>query len=467
VEGEEVTMMRNGLFLAALLGGLVVAPSGIEAAQPLAPTETGETGLLTMPTTKTISPWTFSFGTYYRGQVGTDKLLSQTTNQRLKTSVDQWEFAITLGVWDGLELSTQVPYVQFTNDQSGGSNDANKVGDVHLGAKFRLFEEGLSPMPFSLAMSGQALLPTGSQQLPAQLDRNTAMNGDEVGGDVMAIVDKNLFKLPGDVPVTLTANLGGLFPSKPNIFRLDRQTEPVFSQLRRKGFPDVNFHSALVEYGAGLKLPLWVSQVGTLDSTVEYRGNSGTIEEVDAYQAVLVGFRYTLAKGFAAQGGVDFGLSNSVTDYAFLVGVSYSGPQPEPEMPEAGKTRERIVYRDHVIEVETVSFPDVNFEFDRPTLTEVGQARVFLVSQKLKDGKNVKIEIQCRNDYISTEDYEKRLDMARAEAVKSELVRLGVDAARISTVSFGESTRPSEIETPWARAVNRRAEFVVVASPES
>src|SRR5262249_52992999 len=177
--------------------------------------------------------------------------------------------------------------------------------------KVRLFGEGESPMPFSMAMSGQVYVPTGSTSLPAQLDRNTAMNGDEVGGDVMAIFDKNLFTLPGDVPVTLTANLGGLFPSKPNVFRLDRQTEPVFAQLRRKGFPDVDMPSGVIEYGMGLKLPLWVSDVGGLDSTVEYRGNTGTIEEVDSYQALLVGFRYALMNGLAVHIGADFGLSNS------------------------------------------------------------------------------------------------------------------------------------------------------------
>jgi outer membrane protein OmpA-like peptidoglycan-associated protein len=286
------------------------------------------------------------------------------------------------------------------------------------------------------------------------------MNGDEVGGDAMVIFDKNLFTLPGGVHVTLTANLGGLFPSKPNVFRLDRQTEPVFAQLRRKGFPDVNTHSEVIEYGLGLKLPLWVDDTGNLDSTVEYRGNTGTIEEVDSYQAILLGFRYALVKGFAAQVGIDFGLSNSVTDYTILAGISYSGPQPAAPMPEAGK--ERIVYQDRVIRVENVPFPDINFEFDKATLTDIGRSRVYLISQKVKEGKNVKVEIQGRTDYIGTEDYNKKLGMQRAEAVKAALVRLGVDPARISTVSFGGEKPQTELQTPWARAVNRRAEFVVI-----
>jgi outer membrane protein OmpA-like peptidoglycan-associated protein len=307
------------------------------------------------------------------------------------------------------------------------------------------------------------LLPTGSKQLPAQLDRNTAFNGDEVGGDVMAVIDKDLFRLPGDIPVTMTLNIGGLFPSKPDVFRTDRQTEPVFAQLRRKGFPDVDMSTAVVEFGAGLKAPLWVHHIGTLDSTVEYRGNTGTINEVDEYQAVLTGLRYTFGNGLMAQGSADFGLTNSVASYSVLAGIAYSGPQPPRSFAEPGK--EKVVYRGRVIQVETIRFQDVNFEFDKATLTDVGRSRCYLVGQKLKDGKNVKIEIEALTDYIGTEDYGKNLGMQRAEAVKAELVRLGIDPASISTVSFGEDTSLVDVPTPWTRGVSRRVGFVVVGEP--
>lgn len=461
--------MRNGVLLAALLSGLVAAPLGAE--QPVEPTETGETGLLTIPTTKTLAPGKISLGAYYRADLPNDQRFENDINQLRDTSVDQAEFVAGVGILDGLELSVQVPYVSFGNEvQKPGEvstqdNVAHKFGNVRLTPKFRLFQEGQSPMPFSLAFQGSVQLPTGSKQLPAQLDRNSAFNGEKLGGEVMAIIDKDLFKLPGEVPVTLSLNIGGLFPSKPDVFRLDRQTEPVFAQLRRRGFPDVDLKAAVIEYGAGLKVPLWVNHIGTLDSMAEYRGNSGTIDEVDDYQAILAGLRYTIINGWAAQGGVDFGLSNSVARYAALGGITYTGPQPPASFPEAGK--EKIVYRDRVIQVEKVTFPDITFEFDKATLTDVGRGRVYLISQKLKEGKNVKIEIQGHTDYIGTEDYNKKLGIQRAETVKSELVRLGVDPSQISTVSFGEDTPLIDKQTPWARAVNRRTEFVVVSEPSA
>jgi outer membrane protein OmpA-like peptidoglycan-associated protein len=457
------------ILLAASLCGLLVAPAS--AQQPLEPTETGETGLLTIPTTQTLPPGKVSLGAFYRTEVGSEKAFESDLGQLRGTSVSQWEFVGTVGVLadPGLELSLQIPYVSFQNEQRAAGQDnveentAHKFGDMRIGPKFRLFQEGQSPMPFSLAISGQALLPTGSKQLPAQLDRNTAFNGDQVGGDVMAVIDKDLFKLPGDIPVTMSLNIGGLFPSKPDVFRLDRQTEPVFAQLRRKGFPDVDMSTAVVEFAAGLKAPLWVHRIGTLDSTVEYRGNTGTINEVDEYQAVLASFRYTLANGLMAQGGGDFGLTNSIASYSIFAGIAYSGPQPPRSFEEPG--REKVVYRGRVIQVERIAFQDIDFEFDKATLTDVGRGRCYLIGQKLKDGKNVKIEIQGHSDYIGTEDYNKKLGVQRAEAVKAELVRLGVNPASISTVSFGEETALVDTPTPWTRAVSRRTEFVVVAEP--
>ena len=119
--------MRNGLFLAALLGGLVAAPIGGRADEPLEPTETGETGLLTLPTTKTIPRGTISLGTYYRTDIESNKVFEPATGQLRDTSLTQWEFVVTLGVWDGLELSVQVPYDNFRNEQTNENDVSHKV----------------------------------------------------------------------------------------------------------------------------------------------------------------------------------------------------------------------------------------------------------------------------------------------------------------------------------------------------
>jgi outer membrane protein OmpA-like peptidoglycan-associated protein len=46
----------------------------------------------------------------------------------------------------------------------------------------------------------------------------------------------------------------------------------------------------------------------------------------------------------------------------------------------------------------------------------------------------------------------------------NELAALGVDRNRMSTASVGESQPALEMDTAWARAVNRRVEFQVKAA---
>jgi outer membrane protein OmpA-like peptidoglycan-associated protein len=51
--------------------------------------------------------------------------------------------------------------------------------------------------------------------------------------------------------------------------------------------------------------------------------------------------------------------------------------------------------------------------------------------------------------------------MRRAETVMKELASFGVDPARMSAASLGETKPLIGQDTGWARAVNRRVEFQV------
>jgi len=103
-----------------------------------------------------------------------------------------------------------------------------------------------------------------------------------------------------------------------------------------------------------------------------------------------------------------------------------------------------------------VYFPDVNFDFNKHALNDLGKGRVRQISQLLKSNPNLTIVLEGNADYIGSEQYNQKLGMDRAEAVRAELVSMGVDAPRLSTVSFGESQPVFAEEADWARAVNRR-----------
>lgn len=79
----------------------------------------------------------------------------------------------------------------------------------------------------------------------------------------------------------------------------------------------------------------------------------------------------------------------------------------------------------------------------------------------LLEGEAVSVELQGNTDSRGTEIYNEKLGSDRAEAVKSELVRLGVPEENLKAISFGEK-RPLFVENEeWAHAANRRVEVHV------
>jgi outer membrane protein OmpA-like peptidoglycan-associated protein len=114
-----------------------------------------------------------------------------------------------------------------------------------------------------------------------------------------------------------------------------------------------------------------------------------------------------------------------------------------------------------VVTEQKVVFPDVAFEFDKNTLNALGKARVRQVSQMLSAMPAVKVVVEGHADIVGTDDYNQKLGERRAQSVIKELTELGIDPARMSAVSYGES-RPLFTENEdWARAANRRVQFTV------
>lgn len=105
-----------------------------------------------------------------------------------------------------------------------------------------------------------------------------------------------------------------------------------------------------------------------------------------------------------------------------------------------------------------IYFPNVNFDFDVRTLNEMGRAKVKQISEILSDDSDVNVVLEGHTDARGSEAYNNTLGMDRAEAVRSELVSLGVSADRLSTVTFGKSRPLVDEATDSARALNRRVE---------
>ena len=104
----------------------------------------------------------------------------------------------------------------------------------------------------------------------------------------------------------------------------------------------------------------------------------------------------------------------------------------------------------------------VYFDFDSSAIRKDQGPRVEFNAEFIKKKKDYDIKIEGNCDSRGTNEYNMALGERRALSVKKYLVNLGVDEAKLSTISYGEERMllHGHDELSWAQ--NRRADFVVV-----
>lgn len=111
-------------------------------------------------------------------------------------------------------------------------------------------------------------------------------------------------------------------------------------------------------------------------------------------------------------------------------------------------------------EVKTVYFDYDSYALRPDTLTTLkGNATIFS-----RDVHRDIIQIEGHCDERGTQEYNLALGEQRALAVRHHLINLGIDSARIMTISYGEEHPADYGHTENAYALNRRCEFAVNAN---
>ena len=103
----------------------------------------------------------------------------------------------------------------------------------------------------------------------------------------------------------------------------------------------------------------------------------------------------------------------------------------------------------------------VHYAFDRSDLDESAQEVLRRKADFLRDNPDTYITIEGHADERGTNEYNLALGDRRAESAKSFVVDLGIEAYRISTVSYGEERPLCYISNEECWAKNRRAAFVI------
>ena len=104
---------------------------------------------------------------------------------------------------------------------------------------------------------------------------------------------------------------------------------------------------------------------------------------------------------------------------------------------------------------------DVHFAYDSFTLNEEAKVMLELKAHWLVMHPEVSVRIEGHCDERGTTAYNLALGERRANMVRQYMVALGVDASRISTISYGKESPidPGHTEAAWA--LNRRAHFTI------
>jgi outer membrane protein OmpA-like peptidoglycan-associated protein len=111
-------------------------------------------------------------------------------------------------------------------------------------------------------------------------------------------------------------------------------------------------------------------------------------------------------------------------------------------------------------------------EITEKVMFDTGKATIKVESdQLLKDVATVltenasvtKLRIEGHTDSVGKDAANKKLSQKRADAVKEFLVKVGIDAARLESVGYGEEKPIASNDTDEGKEQNRRVEFNIVS----
>jgi len=143
-------------------------------------------------------------------------------------------------------------------------------------------------------------------------------------------------------------------------------------------------------------------------------------------------------------------------------GTKYA--EMEPEVPEVVAEPEPVPEPEpepEVEEIDMLTLDTIYFDFDRSDIRSDQRTVLADNAKSIESESEITVLIEGHCDERGTNEYNMALGQRRADSVKRYMVNYGIEAARLSTVTYGEE-RPVDYghdEEAWSK--NRRVEFVV------
>ncbi len=110
----------------------------------------------------------------------------------------------------------------------------------------------------------------------------------------------------------------------------------------------------------------------------------------------------------------------------------------EQELREKALREEEARRQKEHLEKARFESEDIHFEFDQAILSDTAKQNLNKKAQWLKDFPAAKVLIEGHCDERGSAEYNLALGQKRADAAMNYLTSLGINASRISTISYGK-----------------------------
>jgi len=190
-----------------------------------------------------------------------------------------------------------------------------------------------------------------------------------------------------------------------------------------------------------------------------YQAIGGVAAQLDPNWALTADYRYVATTDPRFHSTAGYGARVDNESHNIVLGVRYSFDAPAPAAPPSPAAPLPMAKQAPPPAAAAPSYM-VFFDLNKSVLTPDAKRILAAAAQDFKRNGFVKVVVTGHTDTAGGEPHNRKLSIARAHAVKTELVRLGVPARQIAALGVGKDGLLVPTADGVREAQNRRAEIL-------